>query len=337
MNQPGLFDYSNRLARIDNVGDPLAELNKVIDWDQFRELIELSREKPRKSPAGAKGYDSILMFKILIIQALYNLSDERLEFQVLDRYSFSRFLGIHEGAKVPDATTIYRFREELAKANVIELLFTQFDQFLRNNGFKAQKGQIVDASIVRVPIQRNSRDENKDIKAGKKIKSWGKAKRHQKDIDARWTKKNSKSYFGYKNHISVDAGHKFIRSYEVTDASVHDSQVFTELLDPCNTSRDVWADSAYRSEESLKELQEQGFREHIQRKGSRHKKLTAREKQGNKSRSRIRSRVEHVFGVQAMRTGGTLLRGIGIIRLKAKIGLRNMAYNLTRYSLLAAV
>jgi IS5 family transposase len=320
MNQPGLFDYSKRLARIDNVGDPLAELNKVIDWEQFRELIELSREKPRKSLAGAKGYDSILMFKILIIQALYNLSDERLEFQVLDRYSFSRFLGIQEGAKVPDATTIYRFREELAKANVIELLFTQFDQFLRNNGFKAQKGQIVDASIVRVPIQRNSRDENKDIKAGKNIKSWGKAKRRQKDTDARWTKKNSKSYFGYKNHISVDAGHKFIRSYEVTDASVHDSQIFTELLDPCNTSRDVWADSAYRSEESLKELQEQGFREHIQRKGSRHKKLTAREKQGNRSRSRIRSRVEHVFGVQAMRTGGTLLRGIGIIRLKAKIG-----------------
>jgi IS5 family transposase len=168
MNQPGLFDYSSRLARIDNVGDPLAELNKVIDWEQFRELIELSREKARKSPAGAKGYDSILMFKILIIQALYNLSDERLEFQVLDRYSFSRFLGIQEGAKVPDATTIYRFREELAKANVIELLFAQFDQFLQNSGFKAQKGQIVDASIVRVPIQRNSRDENKDIKAGKK-------------------------------------------------------------------------------------------------------------------------------------------------------------------------
>ena len=216
MNQPGLFDYSKRLARIDNVGDPLAELNKVIDWEQFRELIELSREKPRKSLAGAKGYDSILMFKILIIQALYNLSDERLEFQVLDRYSFSRFLGIQEGAKVPDATTIYRFREELAKANIIELLFTQFDQFLRSNGFKAQKGQIVDASIVRVPIQRNSRDENKDIKAGKNIKSWGKAKRRQKDTDARWTKKNSKSYFGYKNHISVDAGHKFIRSYEVT-------------------------------------------------------------------------------------------------------------------------
>ena len=234
----------------------------MIDWEQFRSLIEQAREKPRKSPAGAKGYDSILLFKILILQSLYNLSDEAMEYQILDRYSFSRFLGIRQGAKVPDATTIFRFRDELAKANIIEILFTKFDQFLQANGFRAQKGQIVDASIIRVPTQRNSREENRDIKDGKSISSWSKSKKRQKDTDARWTKKNGKSFFGYKNHVSVDAGHKFIRSYEVTDASVHDSQVFTELLDLSNTSKDVWADSAYRSEESLKALQEQGFREH---------------------------------------------------------------------------
>jgi IS5 family transposase len=335
MTQFGLFDYNKRLSRIDKAGDPLVELNKLVDWELFRELIERSREKPRKSPAGAKGYDSILLFKILILQALYNLSDEGIEFQILDRYSFSRFLGIREGAKVPDATTIFRFRDDLAKANVVELLFTQFDQFLRDNGFRAQKGQIVDASIVRVPIQRNSREENEDIKSGKTISSWTKAKRRQKDTEARWTKKNGKAFFGYKNHLSVDVNHKFIRSYEVTDASVHDSQVFTELLDSDNTSKDVWADSAYRSGESLQTLQEQGFREHIQRKGCRHKKLTPREQRGNRSRSKVRSRIEHVFGIMAMRTGSTVMRGIGIVRIRAKIGLRNMAYNLTRYALLA--
>ena len=335
MTQFGLFDYNKRLSRIDKAGDPLIELNKLVDWELFRELIERSREKPRKSPAGAKGYDSVLLFKILILQALYNLSDEAIEFQILDRYSFSRFLGIREGSKVPDATTIFRFREELAKANAVELLFTQFDQFLRDHGFRAQKGQIVDASIIRVPTQRNSREENEDIKSGKTISSWSKAKRRQKDTDARWTKKNGKAFFGYKNHVSIDAGHKFIRSYEVTDASVHDSQVFTELLDPDNTSKDVWADSAYRSEDSLHTLQEQGFREHIQRKGYRHKKLTNREQQGNRSRAKVRSRIEHVFGVMAMRTGSTVMRAIGFIRIRAKIGLRNMAYNLTRYAILA--
>jgi len=335
MTQFGLFDYNKRLSRIDKAGDPLVELNKLVDWELFRELIVRSREKPRKSPAGAKGYDSILLFKILILQALYNLSDEGIEFQILDRYSFSRFLGIREGAKVPDATTIFRFRDELAKADVVELLFTQFDQFLRDNGFRAQKGQIVDASIVRVPIQRNSREENEDIKSGKTISSWTKAKRRQKDTDARWTKKNGKAFFGYKNHVSVDVSHKFIRSYEVTDSSVHDSQVFTELLDSDNTSKDVWADSAYRSGESLQTLHEQGFREHIQRKGCRHRKLTPREQRGNRSRSKVRSRIEHVFGIMAMRTGSKVMRGIGIIRIRAKIGLRNMAYNLTRYALLA--
>ncbi len=335
MTQFGLFDYHKRLSRIDKAGDPLVELNKVVNWEQFRELIERAREKPRKSPAGAKGYDSILLFKILILQSLYNLSDEAMEYQILDRYSFSRFLGIREGSKVPDATTIFRFRDELASANVVELLFTQFDHFLRDHGFRAQKGQIVDASIIRVPIQRNSREENEDIKAGKTISSWSKQKRLQKDTDARWTKKNGKAFFGYKNHVAIDADHKFIRSYEVTDASVHDSQVFTELLDPDNTSNDVWADSAYRSEESLQELAKQGFREHLQLKGNRHRKLTDEERQANQTRSKIRSRVEHVFGVMAMRTGSTLMRGIGIIRLTAKIGLRNMAYNLTRYALLA--
>ena len=335
MNQPGLFDYSKRLARIDQAGDPLVKLKETVDWEQFRELIEMSRDKQRKSPAGAKGYDTILMFKILILQSLYNLSGEAIEYQILDRYSFSRFLGIRQGSKVPDATTIFRFREELANANVIELLFAKFDQFLKENGFRAQKGQIVDASIVRVPTQRNSREENQAIKSGKNVRSWNKAKRSQKDTDARWTKRNGQSLFGYKNHISIDVAHKFIRSYEVSDAKVHDSQIFAELLDPDNTSKDVWADSAYRSENSLTALWEQGFREHIQRKGCRYKKLTEREKQGNRTRSRIRSRIEHVFGVQAMRAKSTLMRGVGIVRIRAKIGLRNMAYNLTRYAALS--
>ena len=336
MPQFGLFDYQKQLTLLEKAGDPLVALDKMIDWEQFRSIIERAREKPRKSPAGAKGYDSILLFKILILQSLYNLSDEAMEYQILDRYSFSRFLGIRQGAKVPDATTIFRFRDELAKAKVIDLLFSTFDHFLHANGFRAQKGQIVDASIVRVPTQRNRREENKDIKEGKSISSWSTAKRRQKDTDARWTKKNGKAFFGYKNHVSIDVGHKFIRSYDVTDASVHDSQVFSELLDPRNTSRDVWADSAYRSEESLHELQEQGFRAHIQRKGCRHKKLTAREQQGNRSRARIRCRIEHVFGVMAMRTGSTVMRGIGAVRIRAKIGLRNIAYNMTRYAMLAA-
>jgi IS5 family transposase len=222
----------------------------------------------------------------------------------------------------------------LSKAGVVDSLFAQFDKFLREQGFSAQKGQIVDASIVRVPIQRNSREENEQLKAGEQPDGWQKNKKRQKDTDARWAKKNGKSFFGYKNHISVDVKHELIRRFKVTSAEVHDSNVFDELLDAGNSSRDVWADSAYRSKERVADLRNKGYREDLQRKGCRGSKLTAKEQQGNRTRSKTRSRIEHVFGVQAQRAGNMILRGIGIIRATVRIGLRNLAYNLDRYGTL---
>lgn len=337
MKQLGFLDFETRLQRIDQAGDPLSKLNETVDWEIFRPHLEKARQKTKKSNAGAKGFDVVLLFKILILQSLYNLSDEGLEFQILDRYSFSRFLGLHAADKVPDATTIWRFREDLIKAEIVDSLFEQFDEFLHDHGFRARKGQIVDASLVRVPVQRNSRKENQQIKDSEQPTGWSENKQRQKDTDARWTRKNSKNYFGYKNHVSVDVQHKFIRRCKTTPANVHDSNVFEELLDPDNTSRDVWADSAYRSQETIERLQENRYREHLQRKGTRSRKLSKWEQQGNRTRSRIRSRVEHIFGVQAQRAGNLLLRGIGLARASCKIVLRNLAYNLDRYGTLCAV
>jgi IS5 family transposase len=172
------------------------------------------------------------------------------------------------------------------------------------------------------------------IKEGE-VPDWPEHKRRRKDVDARWTKKNGKSFYGYKNHVSVDVKHKLIRGYAVTDAALHDSNVFEQVLAD-NTSKDVWADSAYRSAERLQHLAQDGFREHIQRKGSRKHPLPPREREGNRSRSRIRSRVEHVFGVQVQRAGHLLLRTVGIIRARAKIGLRNLAYNIDRMGMFLA-
>jgi len=331
MIQPGFFDLQERLHKIDKNGDPLTRLNEVVDWEIFRLAIEKARDKGR-SNAGPKGYDAILLFKILILQSLYNLSDNATEFQILDRHSFGRFLGLHISQKVPDATTIWLFREDLVKAGIVETLFATFDAQLRAKGFVAMKGQIVDASIINAPKQRNSREEDELIKEGG-IPEWPERKRRKKDVDARWTKKNGKSYYGYKNHICVDVKHKLIRGYAVTDAALHDINVFEQLLS-ANTSRDVYADSAYRSAEKLEGLAEAGYREHIQRKGRRSHPLTAREQEGNRTRSRIRSRVEHIFGIQVQRAGTLLLRTIGISRARAKIGLRNLAYNIDRMGLL---
>jgi len=337
MKQLGLFDWEKRYDRIDKGGDPLVKLNRAIDWEGFRPLLRKVREKERKSNAGAKPYDVVLMFKALIIQSLYNLSDDELEYQILDRLTFMRFLGLGVGDRVPDAKTIWLFREQLKETGLVAELFAMFDRHLQASGFVARKGQIVDASIVSVPKQRNTREENALIKEGGKPQDWNEPKRRQKDTDARWLRKNGKSHYGYKNHVNVDVKHKLIRDYAVTDASVHDSQVFGELLCEDNRSKDVYADSAYRSEESLEMLREQGYREHLQRKGCRHRKLTNWEKRGNHTRPKIRSRIEHVFVVQAMIAGDLLLRTIGIARAWVKIGLRNLAYNMYRFQSLVTV
>jgi len=337
MMQPGLFDWQNRFEKLNKNGDPLVKLNTVIQWESFREALGNVRVREKKSNAGAKPYDVLLMFKVLILQSLYNLSDEAIEYQILDRLSFMRFLGLRLGSRVPDAKTIWLFREQLTEAGLAEELFRQFEAVLEESGFAAKKGQIIDASIVQAPKQRNSREENAQIKQGEIPQDWEEAKRSQKDIDARWVKKNARSYYGYKNHVNVDVKHKLIRTYAVTDASVHDSNVFDELLEETNTSADVYADSAYRSEESIELLKKRGFREHLQRKGCKNRTLTKREQQGNKTRAKIRSRIEHVFGVMAMMAGSLVVRTIGIIRARAKIGLRNLAYNINRYALLATI
>jgi transposase, IS5 family len=326
----GFFDIEFRLEELSKNGDPLVRLKECIVWELFRNDLEVMREKERKSPAGRKPYDVVLMFKVLVLQSLYNLSDDSMEYQIRDRLSFMRFLDLTIGDRVPDAKTIWLFREELRQAGLVKQLFKRFDHYLRQNGFKAKKGQIVDASIVSVPIQRNSREENKLIKEGRVPEDWNEAKRRQKDVTARWSARNHKHAYGYKNHISIDADNKFIRDYVVTDAAVHDSRVFGELLEESNTSRDVWADSAYRSEDTLADLATRGYREHLQRKGCKHRTLTTWEKQGNRTRSKIRCRIEHVFGIQAQIAGNLILRTIGKARAEVKIGLRNLAYNMHR-------
>jgi transposase, IS5 family len=333
--QMSLFDYSDRLKKLDKNKDPLVLLDSLIPWEEFRPLLEEVRIKNRKSKAGRPPFDVVLMFKILILQSLYNLSDDTLEFQILDRLSFMRFLSLGINDKVPDSKTIWLFRKQLEEAELLEKIFTQFDKHIRSNGFEARSGQIIDASFIHVPIQRNSRDENKLIKEDETLIEWTEKKAQQKDVDARWTKKNGVSHYGYKNHISIDAKYKFIRTFEITAASTHDSQVFESLFDPNNSNRDMYADSAYRSEEHDTLLIEKGYRNKLQRRAYKGRPLKKNEIKGNKTRSKVRSRVEHVFGVQAMMAKDRVIRGVGIVRIQTKVALRNIGYNMMRFSVLA--
>ena len=334
MMTEGFFDKDFQLEEFERCGNPLTKLNELIQWEEFRPGLERlrKREEERKSPAGRKPFDVVLMFKIMILQSLYNLSEAAVELQVKDRLSFMFFLGLSLADRVPDEKTVWAFREQFGKLGLESKLFEQFNGYLRSHGFTARKGKIVDASIIAAPKQRNTRDENKEIKEGFEPDSWNEAKGRQKDVDARWTQKNGVNHFGYKNHVQIDAKHKFIRNYAATDAAVHDSQVFEELLDKANSSREVFADSAYRLKRSEGSLEAKGFRTRLQHIICKNKSLSEKEVQGNRTRAKIRSRIVHVFGIQAMRAGDLIIRTIGLARAKVKLGLRNLAYNLDRYA-----
>src|SRR4030081_3107231 len=308
MAQLGFFDVDKRLETLSAKGDPLEAIDRLVPWESFRAEIEavvLTPDELKKSSAGRKPFDAMLMFRMLVLQALNNLSDEQVEYQVRDRLSFSRFLGLAIEDSIPDATTLWLFREKLATAGLIEKLFERFDQHLAAKGYIARGGQIIDASIVPVPAQRNSRDENNQLRAGRTPAGWKQkpAKLRQKDRDARWTKKHGRSFFGYKNHVNADAKHKLIRNYAVSDAAVHDSQELDGILDKGNTCNDVFADSAYRSTEIEAQLRASGYKSRIHRRGRRNHPLSSAQERANHAKSRIRARIEHVFGAQAERAG----------------------------------
>lgn len=332
MTHPGFFDLDERYLKLSEQGDPLVALNATIPWSKFRPILKKLRCKPRKSNAGRKPYDPILMFKLLVLQSLYNLADEQVEYQVRDRLSFMRFLGLSLEDRIPDATTLWLFREGLIEQGLIKPLFKRFNRYLDQQGYIARKGQIIDATIVPVPRQRNSREENQTIKAGEIPEHWQDQpqKLRQKDTQARWTKKHNKSHYGYKNHIDMDNQHKLIRCYHTTDASVHDSQVLAELIDPYNTHASVFADSAYRSHDIEHDLKANGYHSRIHHKGKRNSPLSQHQQAANKRRSTVRVRVEHVFGYQQNSMGGKFIRTIGLARASAKIGLMNLGYNMKR-------
>jgi IS5 family transposase len=328
----GLFDEQIRLEKISKLRDPLERLNSYIDFEFFRKLLEsaLSKETD-KSKGGRPPYDVVLMFKIMILQRYYNVSDDAIEYAILDRLSFMRFLGLGINDQVPDAKTIWLFRDNLTKLGLIEGLFKHLDKQLDKDGIIVHKGKIVDASITQVPIQRNSREENKGLKEGKTPQDWSNNKIKQKDVDAKWTKKNNTNYFGYKNHIKADSKTKIITAYKVTTANISDGDIVSELLSKKEDGgQPFYGDAAYNNKKLVKFYKKIGVINRTNKQGYRDHQLTEKERQQNRKKSKVRCRVEHVFGFLVNTMRSKYLKYRSLVRNAAAIGLMNLTYNLFR-------
>lgn len=346
--QPGYFDLSDRYEALSAAGDPLERLAGVIDFEVFRAPLTVALRRSPRTKGGRPPFDPVLMFKILVLQALYSLSDEAAEFQIKDRLSFQRFLGLGLNGVVPDATTVWLFRERLVKAKAIEQLFTRFDAVLKERGYLAMGGQIIDATVVPAPKQRNTLEEKAAIKEGRTPADWSPAKARQKDRDARWSIKYTKAkvpesadprapkpvdlaipMFGYKNHIGIDKAHGLIRTWAASAANAHDGARLPDLVSKDNTASGVWADTAYRSKKNEAFLTKGMFVSNIHQKRLPRRALPERIARANARRSKVRAHVEHVFAGQKHRMG-LVVRTIGIARATIKIGMANLVYNFQR-------
>ena len=347
--QPGFWDVEERLRELSARGDPLEKLTATVDLETFRADLVAALGPRDPGKGGRPGFDPVLKFRMLVLQAMHGLSLEQTEYLVSDRLSWMRFCGLGPGDAVPDANTLWDFREALIAAGAIDALFTRLDRAITEAGYLPMAGQIVDATLVGAPRQRNTEAEKAAIKAGRTAAEiWPEkpAKARQKDVDARWTLKVTKAkpaedgkprvdiaipVFGYKSHISIDRRHGLIRRGKVTDAAAHDGARLREgLIDPNNTASDVWADSAYRSAENERFLARLGKVSRIHHRKPKGRPMAKHTARANARKSVVRAAVEHPFAHQKG-IMGLVIRTIGLVRAEAAITLANMAYNMKRW------
>ncbi len=347
--QVGFWDVEDRQRELSAQGDPLKKVAATVDFEMFRAdlVAALGRRDPAKG--GRPGFDAVLKFRMLVLQAMHGLSLEQAEYLLRDRLSWMRFCGLGPGDAVPDANTLWDFREALIAAGALERLFARLDRAITAAGYLAMAGQIVDATLVAAPRQRNTDAEKAAIKAGQRADEiWPEkpAKARQKDVDARRTVKFAKGRttadgkkqidiaiptFGYKSHISIDRRYGIIRRGLVTDAAAHDGARLREgLIDPANTASDVWADSAYRSEANEAFLRAAGKVSRIHRKKPKGRPMPRPTARANAAKSAVRARVEHAFAHQKGFMG-LVVRTIGRARAEAAVTMANMAYNMRRW------
>jgi IS5 family transposase len=335
--QVGLFDYTDHLAALAKSPTALDRLNEIVPWsDAFRSTLERAVLKAPKGPGGRPRWDVVLMFRVLVLQSIYGLSDAETEAQIRDRFSFQRFIGVTLSDGAPDANTIRDFREALRLAQAEQPLWDAFWALLHQLGVKLSSGKIVDATFIQTRRQENTQEENETLKRGETPESWStknQAQLRQKDRDTRWARKGADRHYGYKAHAKVDAATKLIELYRVTGAHEQDCLIAPILAR--RTDGAWWADKGYDRTPVHEALAAFGIDDRILQQARRNHPLTDEQRELNSRRRFVRARVEHPFARLAQMRAD-FVRSIGLARAAFTTGLRFLVYNLDRLRHLVA-
>lgn len=318
MRSLGSFEVEQKYIRVARIGDRLDELSSIVDWTAFRPLLE--KIHPETQGAGRPSYDCVLLFKMSVLQAWFGISDEQLEYQIADRFSFQKFLGYPES--IPDYTTFWNFREEISKAGIGQKLLDKLNEQLDAKGLKVKKGVIQDATFITADVGKKRAAELKNQANKGKGVSYTPNQLSHIDLDASSTQKNGQWFYGYKAHVKCSANNQLIRAVEVTTASVHDSRIHLEK----NGDGAVYRDKAYAGTD----LRAKDVRDKTLEKGTRGHPLTKRQMKRNGLLSKIRCLGERPFAVikSVFHAGHTFVKTTG--RVTTQVFFRCIGYNIYR-------
>jgi len=295
-------------------GGSLDRLGGLVKWYRFEKLMGHLRDE---AGPGRPGYPVLVLFKALLVQSLYGLSDRELEEALDDRLSFRRFVGLSFEEPVPDHTVLNRFRNVLASEGLLAKLFGELDRQLETAGVVLKRGTMLDATLIEA-ISAPPGD-----------------RRAAKDPDAAFTRRQGKggSTYGYKAHVGVDEGSGIIRSVITTAANVNDTTPADGLVR--GDEKAVWGDAAYHTHARERALKQKGVKARLMRRANKHHALSDRMKRYNRLISRRRAQVETTFATWKNRMGLTRIRYVGLAKASAQVLMAAMAFNLRRWARLA--
>lgn len=332
--QISIFDENNRLKKLEKMGDVLSKMDKVINWEIFRPILDRAIPREKNPLGGRPPYDNLLIYKIIVIKRLFNLSAEETEYQINDRLSFMKFLHLGLGDAVPDAKTIWLYEEKLAKSGTDKELFELLNKQIEEAGYITRAGSIVDATFIEAPKRKNTKEQREKLKNGEIPEEWvdenHPQKTMQRDLDATWAVKNNEAHFGYKDTVKVDAESKIIVDFNATTASMNDKVAAEGIFDEKDCI--AYGDCAYPSLELPENVENR-----ICESPTKNHPLSTEQKERNHAKAAVRCRVEHVFAGMVQMVGGTTLRCKNLVRAKFNITMLNMVYNMRRFVFLARV